>query len=132
MIRRSRKPFLAVCLTLYLLCLFSSPAAAGMIGSVSSPGASGQGPRETEIGKIQQALETEMVKEKFKAYGLAPDEINAKLQDMTDEQIHLLAQASDGVLAGGDNGLGILVALLLIVLIVILILKLSGKSVIVG
>jgi hypothetical protein len=44
---------------------------------------------------------------------------------MTDEQIHMLAQASDDVLAGGD-GLAVLIALLLIALIVILI---TGKSI---
>ena len=87
------------------------------------------GARETEIGKIQRALETEIVKEKLKAYGLTSDEINTKLSDLTDEQIHMLAQASDNILAGADDGLGILIAILLIVLIVILVLKLSGKTV---
>ncbi|HET6490696.1 MAG TPA: PA2779 family protein [Syntrophales bacterium] len=130
MIRTIRKPVLAVCLSIYLLCLFSTPAIAGMIGSVASSDAySDRGVRETEIGKIQRALETEIVNEKLKAYGLTPDEINAKLTDLTDEQIHTLAQASDHVLAGADDGLGVVIAILLIVLIVILILKLSGKSV---
>lgn len=131
MIQKVRRPFLAVCFSVYLLGLFSSPAIAGMIGTVSSPEASSQGLRETEIGKIQRALETEIVKEKLKAYGLTPDEINAQFQFLTDEQIHLLAQTSDDVLAGGDSGLGIVIAMLVIVLIVILILKLSGKSVVV-
>jgi hypothetical protein len=131
MTQRIRKPFLAVCLAAYLLCLFSAPAVAEMIGSVTSSETSGQGFRETEISKIQCALETVIVKEKLKAYGLSSDEINAKLQDLTGEQIHLLAQASDEVLAGGDSGLGAVIAILLIILIVILILKLSGKSVVV-
>ena len=130
MIQKIRRPFLAVCLSIYLLCLFSSPAIAGMIGSVASSDAYyDRGVRETEISKIQRALETEIINEKLKAYGLTSDEINAKLCDLTDEQVHLLAQASDNVLAGADDGLGVLIAILLIVLIVILILKLSGKSV---
>ena len=130
MLQKTRRPFLAVCLSIYLLCLFSSPAIAGMIGSVASSGACyDRGVRETEISKIQRALETEIINEKLKAYGLTSDEINAKLYDLTDEQVHLLAQASDNVLAGADEGLGVLIAILLIVLIVILILKLSGKSV---
>ena len=79
--------------------------------------------------RFQLTLETEIVKEKLKAYGLTSDEINANLQDLTGEQIHLLAQASDEVQAGGDSGLGVVIAILLIVLFVILILKLSGKSV---
>jgi hypothetical protein len=129
MIQKMRKPLLAVCFSFYLLCIFSSPAVAGMIGSVSSPEASGQVLRGTEINKIQRALETEIVKEKLNAYGLTSDEINQKLQGMTDEQIHMLAQASDDILAGADDGLGILIAILIIVLLVILILKLTGHSV---
>ena len=43
---------------------------------------------------IKRTLETEIVKETLKAYGLTSDEINARLQDLTGEQIHLLAQAS--------------------------------------
>ena len=130
MIQKSRRPFLAICFSMYLLCLFSTPAVAGMIGSVASSDAdSDRGVRETEIGKIQRALETEIVKEKLKAYGLTSDEINTKISDLTDEQIHMLAQASDNILAGADDGLGILIAILLIVLIVILVLKLSGKTV---
>ncbi|MGE5789850.1 MAG: PA2779 family protein [Syntrophaceae bacterium] len=131
MIRKTRMPCLAVCLSLYLLCIFSSPAVAGMIGSVSSDAATEAGGRDSDIGTIQRALETQIVKEKLKAHGLAPDEINSRMQDLTDEQIHLLAQASDAVLAGGDSGLGIVIAILVIVLLVILILKLSDKSIVV-
>jgi len=98
---------------------------------VSSDDASGVGGRDSDIGTIQRALETQIVKEKLKAHGMAPDEINSRMQDLTDEQIHLLAQASDAVLAGGDSGLGIVIAILVIVLLVILILKLSDKSIVV-
>jgi chorismate mutase len=43
---------------------------------------------------IKRTLETEIVKERLKTYGLTSDEINARLQDLTGERIHLLAQAS--------------------------------------
>jgi hypothetical protein len=131
MIRKIRKPYLAVCIAIYLLCLFSSPAVAGMIGSVFSPEVSSdQRVRGTEISKIQRALETEIVKEKLNAYDLTPDEINVKLHDLSDEQIHMLAQASDQILAGGDGG-EVVIAVLLIVLIVLLILYLTNKHVVV-
>ena len=126
MLSSFRKPLLAICISLYLLCIMTSPAMAGMIGSVStSQQVMSQEVRDAEIGKIQCVLETQIVKSKLEAYGLTPDEITAKLQGMTDEQIHTLAQASDDVLAGGD-GLAVLIALLLIALIVILI---TGKSI---
>jgi hypothetical protein len=131
MIRKIRKPYLAVCIAIYLLCLFSSPAVAGMIGSVFSPEVSfDQGVRGTEISKIQRALETEIVKEQLNAYGFTPDEINVKLSDLSDEQLHMLAQASDRVLAGGDGGV-VVIAVLLIILIVLLILYLTNKQIVV-
>jgi len=81
-------------------------------------------------GKPQRALGNEILIEKFKAYGLSPGEIKDKLQSMSDEQIHMLAQASDQLLVGGD-GLGIVIAILVIILLVILILKLYNKQIVV-
>jgi hypothetical protein len=130
MIQKLRKPFLAICYSMYLVCLFSTPALAGMIGTVTSHETADRGQRGEEISKIQRALETEIVKEKLKAYGLASDEIQAKLGELSDEQIHTLAQASDDVLAGGDGG-EVIIAILLIILIVILILYLTGHRVVV-
>lgn len=129
MISRLRRPLLALGIALYLSCLFVSPAVAGMAGMVTSGGTSSEA-RQDELSRIQRALETEMVKEKLKAYGLTPGEIEQKLAGLSDEQLHMLAQASDQVLAGGD-GLGIVIAILVIILLVVLILKLSDKSIVI-
>ncbi|MBK7552850.1 MAG: PA2779 family protein [Syntrophaceae bacterium] len=69
------------------------------------------------------------MKEKLKAHGLNPGEIEQKLQGLSDGQIHVLAQASDRV-PGGD-ALGVVIAILVIILLVILILKLSDKSIVI-
>ncbi len=130
MISRFHKPLLALGFALYLSCLLVSPAVAGMMGALPSEGAS-QDTRQEEMSRIQHALETEIVKAKLKAYGLSPGEIEQKLQGLSDGQIHLLAQASDQLLAGADDGLGIVIAILVIVLLVILILKLSDKTVVI-
>jgi len=129
MVSRLRRPLLALTIALYLAGIMVSPAVAGMVGSVTSQGASAE-TRQDEMSRIQRALETEIVKEKLKAYGLTPGEIEQKLQGLSDGQIHMLAQASDQVLAGGD-GLGVVIAILVIVLLVILILKLSDKSIVI-
>jgi hypothetical protein len=50
--------------------------------------------RDSEISKIQRALETEIVKSKLEAHGLAPDEITAKLQGMTDAGLSVTALQS--------------------------------------
>jgi hypothetical protein len=100
-----------------------------MIPSQGSPQAGNQEVKK-DIDKIQHALETKIVQEKLKAYGLTSDEVSAKLSSMSPEQIHMLASASDDVLAGGD-GLGTIIAVLLIIVLIIVILKLLNKQVII-
>lgn len=129
MVSRLRKPLLALGIALYLSCLMVSPAVAGMVGTVTSQGGSAE-TRQDEISRIQRALETELVTEKLRAHGLTPGEIEQKLQGLSDDQIHMLAQASDRVLAGGD-ALGVVIAILVIILLVILILKLTDKSIVI-
>jgi len=129
MISELRKPMIALSLALYLCCFMTSPAVAGMIGSVASDLDAGK-TRAEELTRIQRALETEIVKGKLAAYGLTPEEINRRLEGLSDEQLHLLAQASDQVLAGGD-GTGVVIAVLIIVLLVLLILYLTKKQVVV-
>jgi hypothetical protein len=86
--------------------------------------------RAEEIRKIQVALENELVRAKLSAYGLTADEVTQKLDQMTGEQIHLLAQASDDLLAGG-NGVGLAIGILVVILLVVLIIKLMDKTVVI-
>jgi len=130
MVTRLRKPLLALTMAAYLSFLLTSPSIAGMVGSVSSSGFETTEVRMEEIGKIQLALENELVAAKLKAYGFTPEEIRLKLQEMTDDQISLLAQASDDILAGGD-GVGLVIGILVIILLVIVILKVSNKSIVI-
>lgn len=127
--QRFRKPVLALVIAMYLTLFFTSPAIAGMIGSLGSSQKTDAQIRSEEINKIQRALETRVVNEKMQAYGLRPEEIKAKLQGMSDEQIHMLSQASDRLLAGADEGIGIIIGLLIIVVLVLVIMKLMNKSV---
>jgi hypothetical protein len=110
--------------------LVCSPAIAGLIPSAPSSTDTASRIRGEEIGKIQRALENKILAEKLKAYGLSTAEVQDKLQSMTDEQVHMLSQASERLLAGGD-GLGVIIALLVIVLLVIVILKLLHKEIII-
>ena len=131
MLKKASHPLLVVFMAVYFIFLNTSGAVAGMVGSVTSEGQSTQSLREMEIIKIQRALENQLVREKLKAYGLTPEEVNQKLSQMSDQQIHMLAQASDRVLAGGDI-LGTIIAVLIIVLLIVLILKLLGKEIIIA
>jgi len=129
MVSRFRVPLMAMAMAAYLSFFFTSPAMAGIIGSISSPELQSSDTRAGDVGKIQAALENEIVQAKLRAYGLTQTEIQSKLQDMTDNQISLLAQASDDVLAGGD-GIAFVIGILVIVLLVILIIKLMDRSIV--
>ncbi|MGC9081549.1 PA2779 family protein [Sulfurihydrogenibium sp.] len=75
-------------------------------------------------------MENKLIQEKLKAYGLTDEEVKEKLSKMNGKQIHMLAQASDKVLAGGD-AIGFTIGVLIIVLLVIVILKLLNKEIII-
>jgi hypothetical protein len=131
MITKFRKPALAFLVALFLSFFLTSPAMAAMVSSLtSSHQTDGTYLRDMDIDKIQFSLENKIVQDKLCAYGFTAEEIKSKLQSMTDKQIHMLAQASDDVLSGGD-GLGVVIAVLIIILLVIVIMKLLDKKIII-
>lgn len=121
---------LAVAFVCYLTAFLTSPALAGMVGGLASAPSDPGKPRCEELSRIQRALETEVVRAGLEAHGLSPAEARERLQAMSDEQIHLMARASDRVLAGGDGG-GVVVAVLVIILLVLLILYLQDKKIVI-
>ncbi|WP_457643578.1 PA2779 family protein [Persephonella sp.] len=132
MLGKVANPVVVLAMALYFLFFNTAPAVAGMVGSVMSDGGTtAQSLREMEINKIQRALENRLVREKLSAYGLSPEQVKERLAQMDDNQIHMLAQASDRVLAGGDL-IGTAIGVLIIVLLVVLILKLMGKEIIIA
>lgn len=131
MISRLRVPIWAMIVAIYLTVLMSSPAIAELIASAPSPSGTLSPIRGEEISRIQRALENRILVEKLNAYGLTAGEVRDKLRSMSDDQVHMLAQASNRLLEGGDDGLGIIIALLVIVLLFIVILKLMNKEIII-
>lgn len=129
MLAKLRNPLLAVAVVCCLTAFLTSPALAGMVGGLVSAPDSGK-TRGEDLDRIQRALETEIVRSGLEAHGLSPQEARERLQSMTDEQVHLAAQASDRVLAGGDGG-GVVVAVLVIILLILLILYLQDKKIVI-
>ncbi|MBP8696306.1 MAG: PA2779 family protein [Syntrophobacterales bacterium] len=129
MLPKLRNPLLAAAVSLALTAFLTAPATAAMLGGLASAPDPGR-PRGEELSRIQRALETEIVRSGLEAHGLTPGEALERLQAISDEQLHLMAQASDRVLAGGDGG-EVVVAVLLIILLVLLILYLQGKKVVI-
>jgi len=88
-----------------------------------------QSDRQSDIQKIQKVLEVKMVFERLKSFGFTQDEIQARLNQLNDQQIHLMAQKLDELNVGGDGG-EVVIAILLIAILVVLIIYLSGHRVI--
>ncbi len=87
--------------------------------------------RSSDLQKVQKFLEMKMVGERLKEYGFARDEIKARIDQLSDQQIHQLALKIDDIKVAADDGLGIIVAILVIaILVVILILLLDHRVVV--
>jgi hypothetical protein len=86
--------------------------------------------RAADLQKIQTVLEMRMISERLKDLGLTPDEIQKRLGQLSDAQIHQFALQLDDLKVGGD-GWGIAVAIILIVAIVVLVIYLTGHRVVV-
>ncbi len=82
--------------------------------------------RAADMAKIQTALESKILQQKLMDYGLSPEETMARVNKLSDEQIHQLATRADSLQAGGyGGGAGVLVFLFLVLIIVVLIVALT-------
>ena len=87
--------------------------------------------RSSDLLKVQKFLEMKMVTDRLKEYGLTREEIQARLDQLSDPQIHQLALKVDDLRVAADDGLGIIIALLVIVILVVIIIMLTGHRVVV-
>jgi len=87
--------------------------------------------RERDLATVQRVLEHKMVKERLQALGYNDEEIKARLDRLSDTEIHSFAAQLDSLTVGGD-GLGVIIALLVIIILVIIILKLMDKKIVVS
>ena len=87
--------------------------------------------RSSDLQKVQKFLEMKMVGERLKEYGFAREEIKARLDQLSDQQIHQLALKIDELKVAADDGLGIIVALLVIAILVVILIMLLGHRVVV-
>jgi hypothetical protein len=87
--------------------------------------------RGSDLGKIQNAIETKMIGERLKQIGLIPDEIQKKLSQLSDQQIHQLALQLDELKVGGDAGWTVLGIIIVLAAIAVLVIYLSGHEVVI-
>lgn len=87
--------------------------------------------RSSDLRKIQRFLEMKVVRERLKELGLSPDEIQARLNQLSDPQIHQLALKLDELKVAGDDFLGIVILLLVIAILVVLLIQLTGHKIVI-
>lgn len=87
--------------------------------------------RSNDTANVQKVLENRLVRQRLQDLGFSADEITAKLSQLSDEQLHSVAQKLDDLKVGTDSGLGIIIAVLVIIALVLVIIHLSGHKVIV-
>lgn len=107
-----------------------APAAAGLAPSRVSGATSIASERDADMLMAQRALESRVVAQKLHDYGVTAEAAQARLDNMTDRDLHTLASASKGLPSGGD-GTGAIIGVLVVVVLVIVILKLTNHDVIV-
>ncbi len=120
------------CLTWYLvvaLCMLMVPRVeAAFVPSEALPQALAD--RSADLDKIRQILETKMIEQRLVDLGYTVDEIKARLSQLSDDQIHSLAQRLDDLRTGQD-GAGVIIVLLLVIIVILVALQVTGKRVIV-
>ena len=87
--------------------------------------------RTADLEKVRKFLEMKMVRERLKEFGYSAEEIQSKLSQLSDEQVHQLALNLDDLNVAGDSALGIIIALLIIAILVIVILQLMGHQILI-
>ena len=87
--------------------------------------------RAADLEKIQKVLETKAISERLAQFGLTQDEIQKRLAQLSDQQVHQTALQLDDLKIGQNDALGIVIALLVIAILVVLLLQLTGHKVIV-
>ncbi|HSA78956.1 MAG TPA: PA2779 family protein, partial [Nitrospirota bacterium] len=79
------------------------------------------GNRAVDMARIQVVLESKVVRQKLMDLGLSSEEAMARINKLSDEQVHQFASRLDSLQAGGVGGSGLIIVLLLVIIILLLI-----------
>ena len=83
--------------------------------------ASGKSASRTEdLKTIQATLESKVIRQRLGEFKLTPEQVNQRMSQLTDAQVHQVATQMRTINPGGDGGLSIIVVLLVIGILVLL------------
>jgi hypothetical protein len=115
--------FVCYLTVVFSILSFASSAPAMFIPSPHE--GNGAGHREADLQKIQKLLESKLIQHKLSQFGLTREEIEARLCQLDDEQLHQIASQIHTLEPGG-NGAEVLLVLLLVGIFVFIILEVTG------
>lgn len=114
------RPLGATLALVFGLCCAGPLALAGPVSSLEIVTDS---TRPSDLATVQLALEHKVVQQRLSELGFTPDEIEMRLAQASDVELHQLAVQSETLMAGGDGG--VIVSILVIVILVLLILRIT-------
>lgn len=85
--------------------------------------------RSSDLEKIRKVLEMKMVGERLKEFGFTPNEIEQRLNQLGDQQIHQLALSLDELKMGGSGWAVAFIIILLIAIVVGVVIYVTGHRV---
>lgn len=112
-----------ICVLLAVLMVYSAVSVQPVLAGLISTRAYLEN-ADSDRDRVVQFLAKDEVRRAFVSQGVDPQEAVDRVQHLSDEEIHFLAQQIDQLPAGGD-GFGFVIAVLLIVLLVLLILRVA-------
>jgi hypothetical protein len=86
--------------------------------------------RNSDLQRIQKVLESKLIRERLIRLGFTEEGIQARLNQLSNEQIHQVALKIDEMKVGGD-GAEVVIIILLLAILVVAIIYLTGHRVIV-
>ncbi|MHB8844860.1 MAG: PA2779 family protein [Nitrospirota bacterium] len=107
-------------LAIVALTTAAGPAEAMLLPTPPDAASAPSPDRAADLAKVQKVLESKELRQKLRDHGLSPEETDARINALPDEQLHRLASNMDSVQAGGDV-VGFVFGLVIIGLLVLLI-----------
>ena len=97
---------------------------------ISSEASFSDNMRQQDTASIKKVLEQKLVRDRLKALGYDEDEVKARLDKLSDNELHRFATQLDALTVGGDVW-SVLVTILVIVGIIALILFITDKRIVI-
>jgi len=78
--------------------------------------------RAQDLEMVQRVLEHKLIRQRLEDLGLSPEEAHARLDGLSDAQLHQLAMQIESLIPGGlERELGLILTVLLIILVAVII-----------